>query len=258
VAPVINDIPVSPPILVHESADARSRSGAIASIEFNGQPSNPFSPNGPYPDPYYGRWRHIPHHPPLESEEAIVRAHILTEENDKKNASEQAVQKYKLRLAEAEKEKETIIHEHDLEMKKKEEDIQRLKDLWQAEQKAEKLKKENEKKKQEDEVKNEMRKKMVASGFEPDEIEQAISGKPYHPPHYPHPHPHTSPHSHSHPPCGDLSCPSLDWSDSGYVRIRREQLNTETLDYFGIPWRFDPVSTTLFSCLGPADTLTQK
>jgi hypothetical protein len=249
VAPVINNIPVSPPIFVHDSADARSRSGAIASIEFNGQPSNPFSPNGPYPDPYYGRWRHIPHHPPLESEEAIVRAHVLTEENDKKNASEQAVQKYKLRLAEAEKEKETIIHEHELEMKKKEEDIKRLKDTWEAEQKAERLKKENEKKKQEEDLKSEMRKKMVASGFEPDEIEQAISGKPYHPPHYPHPHPHPSPHSHPHPPCGDLSCPSLDWSDSGYVRIRREQLNTETLDYFGIPWRFDPVSTAQLSCL---------
>ncbi|KIW14589.1 hypothetical protein PV08_07373 [Exophiala spinifera] len=254
-APVINNTPSSAPINVHDFANAASNSAAIASIEFNGQRSNLFSANGPYPDPYW--WHHVPHHPPLESEEAIVRAHVLAEENDKKNASEQAVQKYKLELAEAEKVKQRIINEHELEMKNKEEDTRRLKDFWEAQQKAEQLKKENEKKKQEEDLKNEMRKKMVDHGFGPDEIEQAISGKPYHPTHHlnPVPYTHSSSHAHQHSLCADLSCPGLGLSDVEYVRVRWEQLNTETLDYFGIPWKFDSDDREVILILRPKSSL---
>jgi alkylation response protein AidB-like acyl-CoA dehydrogenase len=181
----------------------------------------------------------------LEPERKIVEAEIKIDEDEKKALEELAVKKWQLKQKESEEEKRRIVkeaqlEEHEKEQKKREEE-EALKAKWEAEKIKKQQKEAEEEKEKEEWFKEEMRHRMAKAGYHNEDIERAIAGTSVH---YCHKH-------HERQPCHRcwvLEVQMADHSPSGfptYVRVHREHLCTETLEYYGLPWKWDPVIFSL-------------
>jgi hypothetical protein len=170
---------------------------------------------------HYSPSPHRPHIPPLNEEKDLIRAQIRLEEDKEKAAKKRAVDEWILRKNEEEKGKKEA------------------KEKWAAEDAAEKKKEEEAKKTKEKEIEDEMRRRMAKAGYHNEDIEAAIAAKKVH-----YCHEHHLPH-----PCNICltvpASPNPSPSRSIYVKVRRDHVCTETLDYYSLPWRYDPVSASL-------------
>lgn len=170
----------------------------------------------------------------------MVRAQIRLEEDKEEAAKKLAVDEWIIRHNKEEEEKKHIIkdairEDHDEQEKKKQREKE-AKEKWVAEEAARKKKEEEAKKAKEKEIEDEMRCRMAKAGYHNEDIEATIAAKKVH-----YCHEHHLPH-----PCNICltvsASPNPSPSRSIYVKVRRDHICAETLDYYSLPWRYDPVS----------------
>jgi len=170
----------------------------------------------------------------------LVRAQIRLEEDKEEAAKKRAVDEWIIRQKKEEEEKKHIIEdaireEHEKQEKKKQSEKE-AKEKWIAEEAARKKKEEEAKKTKEKEIEDEMRRRMSKAGYHNEDIETAIAAKKAH-----YCHDHHLPH-----PCNIcstvLASPNPSPSLSIYYKVRKDHICTETLNYYSLPWRYDPVS----------------
>jgi hypothetical protein len=185
---------------------------------------------------HYSPSPHWPHIPPLKEEKDLVRAQIRLEEDKEEAAKKRAVDELIIRQKKEEEEKKRIIRDAMLEDYEKKQREKEAKEKWVAEEAAKKKKEEEAKKTKEKEIEDEMRRRMAKAGYHNEDIEAAIAAKKVH-----YCHEHHLPH-----PCNIcsmvLASPNSSPSRSIYVRVRKDHICTETLNYYSLPWRYDPVS----------------
>ena len=176
----------------------------------------------------------------MKEERDLIRAQVRLEEDKEEAAKKRAVDEWIIRQKKEEDEKKHIIddaiREHCEKREKEKQREKEAKEKWAAEQAAERKKEEEAKKTKEKEIEEEMRRRMAKAGYHNEDIEATIRAKEVH-----YCHDHHLPH-----PCiicsTALASPNPSPSRSIYHRVRIDHICTETLDYYNLPWRYDPVS----------------
>lgn len=136
------------------------------------------------------------------------------EEKRKKTAAEDAVLKYKLEQQRNKEERDRMKIELQSEAEKKKQEAEANKKKWEVEQ-------QKEKKEKEDAVEEEMRKRLSKIGFAGDRLEDMVDPKKQTIRRFQH--------------------PSL-YSRPVYLTIKRDKVELASLEYYGLPWRYDAVS----------------
>jgi len=189
----------------------------------------------------------------------LVRAEIRLEEEKEEAAKKRAVDEWIIKEEKEKREKkhaidDAIRDEHEKEEKEKREKKHLLDDAirdehekeekekkrereakkkWASEEAARKKKEEEDEKKKEKEIEDEMRHRMAKSGYHNEDIEAVVTAKNVH---YCHEH---------HVPYPCLICSTNEASPPSrpiYNKVRRDLICTDTLSFYSLPWRYDPVS----------------
>lgn len=158
------------------------------------------------------------------------------DEDDKKEWEKQAVAKYKREEDEKKSERERIKVELRSEADKKKQEEDDLKKKWKVESEKKKLKEEKEKKEKDEKIEQDMHHRLAKFGFQDNQIdvmlkpEKAQDLLPLGP----------TPMSRMRNGYGyaGLGYPNR----PTFVTVTKDKVEIASLDYFGLPWRYDPVS----------------